>query len=540
MLRWLCDTSGSNGCVPYHSPVFAQSSPSLSLNHFLSLVQPKELHWQDWIDGQPSKVTRSIPILAKRKLPDPASEVFGLDGIAAAISLWYVDRRAADSNWRELEGGKELEAASSPTSDSTLPAHFCFSAAFCFLHGWSSPFLYIPVYRSDMHCVQVISLAISATLVVAERLDKAPAVLSSLDSSSLSARDHVHFARAHTLPSSLGVSDIKKKKRSCRRRTAEEKAAAVNLASTKNSETKSKTVFSPYTLTQHSIGGSSTFFDAWDFFSLPDPTHGAVEYVSAETAWANGLVESSASGNSTILRVDSWSKLGYGENRQSVRITSKEKVKFGSVVVIDVDSMPFGPTVWPAFWTVGDNWPEGGEIDIIEGVHDQAANQATLHTGAGCTLKSPVDALGSVLETDCNAYVNGNIGCGIQDPSDKSFGSALNKAGGGTFAMTWNEDGVAVYFFPRGTAPSDLTSDSPTPSTWGKPRARWAASTCDPRKFLRDQTAVINITIGGDWAGSTYNQAGYQGDWKAAVMDPKTYKDAQWEINYVKVFQMKE
>ncbi|GAA5901448.1 hypothetical protein JCM6882_006280 [Rhodosporidiobolus microsporus] len=72
--------------------------------------RPKDLLWQDWIDGQLSKVTRSIPILAKRNLPDPAADVFGLDGIAAAISLWYVDRRAADSNWRELDGGKELEA----------------------------------------------------------------------------------------------------------------------------------------------------------------------------------------------------------------------------------------------------------------------------------------------------------------------------------------------------------------------------------------------------------------------------------------------
>ncbi|GAA6002531.1 hypothetical protein JCM10207_001165 [Rhodosporidiobolus poonsookiae] len=71
--------------------------------------RPKDLLWQDWVDGQLSKVTRAIPVLAKRNLPDPSAEVFGLDGIAAAISLWYVDRRAADSNWRELEGGKELE-----------------------------------------------------------------------------------------------------------------------------------------------------------------------------------------------------------------------------------------------------------------------------------------------------------------------------------------------------------------------------------------------------------------------------------------------
>ncbi|GAA5901443.1 hypothetical protein JCM6882_006279 [Rhodosporidiobolus microsporus] len=398
-----------------------------------------------------------------------------------------------------------------------------------------------------MRCSTSIALfSTLASLAVAERRVKAPAALSSLDTSlsspshqrrSLANPSHAHGRRS-SMSSSAGTSLKKKKKRSCRRRSSDgSKEAAVNLASTSTkTKTKTPTVLSPYTLTQHSVGGSSTFFDDWDFFTLPDPTHGAVEYVSSETAWQNGLVETGT--NSTLLRVDSWSKLAYGENRQSVRITSREKVRFGSVVVIDVENMPFGPTVWPAFWTVGENWPEGGEIDIIEGVHDQPQNQATLHTGAGCTLKSPMQAVSSILETDCNAYINGNIGCGTLDPSTKSFGSALNKAGGGTFAMTWDEDGVAVYFFPRGTAPSDLTSDSPFPSTWGEPRARWDASTCDPQKYLGDQTIVINITVGGDWAGATYNTVGgYVGDWKAAVMDPETYKDAEWEINYVKIFQ---
>lgn len=47
-------------------------------------------------------------MLAARKLPDPAAEVLGLDGIAAAISLYYIDRRAADASWKTLEGGAKL------------------------------------------------------------------------------------------------------------------------------------------------------------------------------------------------------------------------------------------------------------------------------------------------------------------------------------------------------------------------------------------------------------------------------------------------
>ena len=60
----------------------------------------------------------------------------------------------------------------------------------------------------------------------------------------------------------------------------------------------------------------------------------------------------------------------------------------------------FNPGVWPAFWTIGSGtWPyvselclnhvtpsnpsKNGEIDIIEGVHDNEHNQVTWHTAPG-------------------------------------------------------------------------------------------------------------------------------------------------------------
>jgi beta-glucanase (GH16 family) len=123
---------------------------------------------------------------------------------------------------------------------------------------------------------------------------------------------------------------------------------------------------SPYKLALNSSG--SSFFNDWDFFTADDPTHGQVTFLSADEAWSKGLVSTTSKG-STIMKVDDESWLARGAKRDSVRITSKQSVGIGSLVLLDVVKIPYGPSVWPAFWTVGDNWPSGGEIDILEGVH---------------------------------------------------------------------------------------------------------------------------------------------------------------------------
>ena len=128
----------------------------------------------------------------------------------------------------------------------------------------------------------------------------------------------------------------------------------------------------------------------------------------------------------------------------------------------------------------GPDWPSGGttfitslsflthllagEIDIIEGVHDQDRNLYTLHTAPGCTLDksksvafvAPSSKLdlskvftGSVLRTDCDAWADSNSGCGIEDTDTASYGAGLNAQGGGVFATLWDADGIRICaFFP--------------------------------------------------------------------------------------------
>lgn len=140
------------------------------------------------------------------------------------------------------------------------------------------------------------------------------------------------------------------------------------MTSTTSTSTSTSTSIasSPFTLSQ-SYSGSS-FLSGWDFFTDPDPTQGQVTFLSQSDALSTGLAYINNNG-ALIMRADNTTTLPSGANRNSIRITSKQKVTIGSLVLMDSTLMPYGPTVWPAFWTVGDNWPSQGEIDIVEGVH---------------------------------------------------------------------------------------------------------------------------------------------------------------------------
>ena len=73
--------------------------------------------------------------------------------------------------------------------------------------------------------------------------------------------------------------------------------------------------------------------------------------------------------DSFIMRADSYSVVQPGSNgRNSIRIESR--AAYGeSLVILDLRHMPEGCATWPAFWTksAAGPWPNGGEIDIIEG-----------------------------------------------------------------------------------------------------------------------------------------------------------------------------
>ncbi|KIJ31231.1 glycoside hydrolase family 16 protein [Sphaerobolus stellatus SS14] len=134
--------------------------------------------------------------------------------------------------------------------------------------------------------------------------------------------------------------------------------------------------------------------------------------------------------------------------------------------------------VWPAFWTVGGNWPNNGEIDVFEGVHDNTHNQMTWHTGPNCNLTVTSNFTGTAsAHTSCFSFLADNSGCAFIGWSRASYGPHFDALNGGVFAMKWDNTSIAIWFFYHQSIPSDITQGAPDPTGWGQPASellkRW-------------------------------------------------------------------
>ncbi|KAI0061033.1 glycoside hydrolase family 16 protein [Artomyces pyxidatus] len=295
-----------------------------------------------------------------------------------------------------------------------------------------------------------------------------------------------------------------------------------------------------YTLTDKYQGGDFLDEDQWSYFTDADPTGGQVNFVPQSKATANGLAYVQDDGT-TILAVDNKSDLAPGANRDSVRIQSTKTYNNG-LFIADFWAMPHGCSVWPAWWSVGPNWPSAGEIDVIEGVNTNPTNQMTLHTGegSGCTLVNtpPVsDAFtANVLGTQCTSSDGNNAGCAFLDTDNRTFGHGFNILGGGVYAHLWDNTGIKIWHFARDEIPSDIDEGNPDPTSWPTPRAFWAAEGCDISQNFFEHSLVLDTTLCGGFAGGNYPASGCPGTCEQAVANKTNFDFAQWKINYIAVY----
>jgi len=241
------------------------------------------------------------------------------------------------------------------------------------------------------------------------------------------------------------------------------------------------------------------------------------------------------------MKGDDTTQLPAGANRNSVRIQS-QKTYTGGLFILDTNHAPWGCGIWPAWWTVGagSNWPEGGEIDIIEGVHDNEHNQVTWHTTPDCFIHNTGNFSGTILGTTCESNNTINNGCAVTDWSRASYGPSFDALGGGMYAMLWDETGIAVWYFYRNAIPTDLLEQNPQPTDWGEPSAFLSPDACDLTQHFFNHQIVFDITFCGDWAGNSYATSGCPGTCAERIQDPSNFVNASWSINSLRVYSKQQ
>ena len=234
--------------------------------------------------------------------------------------------------------------------------------------------------------------------------------------------------------------------------------------------------------------------------------------------------------------------------RNSVRLEGRRRFNRG-LFIIDLRHLPVSCGSWPAFWlTDEENWPENGEIDIIEGVNYQDSAKLALHTSKECHMDDVPEglktggwdtAVGFIdnktgkpdmtlrYAKSCFAYEQHqwlNQGCVAMDlkQEGKSLGKPLNDNGGGVYVMEWDplHNYIKAWVFaPHNRVPSNLRNAlrtasntdesarvSPDTSQWGLPYAYFPigdGTKCSSEHFL-NMRLVINLAFCGSMAGERY------------------------------------
>uniref|UniRef100_A0A914DB93 GH16 domain-containing protein n=1 Tax=Acrobeloides nanus TaxID=290746 RepID=A0A914DB93_9BILA len=284
-----------------------------------------------------------------------------------------------------------------------------------------------------------------------------------------------------------------------------------------------------------------------DTFSYANSNGDFTVYVDKNTATSKGLVKTQngkvyvGMDNTTVLPWNDTSVKG----RDAVRLNSISTYNAG-LFILNLDHMPTGPGVLTEFWMSGPNWPNEGEIDILQGPANKNFNTITLHTDEGCTMQvsDNIYFTGSWEiqnnKPGANCWNNAPgqyayAGCGIEAPNN-TFNTGFNQAGGGVFAMEWNrEKFIRIWNFVQPNVPADIVQNnpSPNPATWGMPTAYFTIGPNCTADHFQTQTMTLMVDLCPSWG---YFPGGACECHNHASFAPYEYSEAYWLINYLKVF----
>mmetsp|Transcript_25979 Transcript_25979/g.69046 ORF Transcript_25979/g.69046 Transcript_25979/m.69046 type:complete len:537 (+) Transcript_25979:96-1706(+) len=264
------------------------------------------------------------------------------------------------------------------------------------------------------------------------------------------------------------------------------------------------------------LSSGRAFFDDWDYLEW-DSNNGAAQYLGRDQANSEGVT--AAYDTHAILRVGA---RGLPGKRKTAKVRSRRSWKY-FLAAIRFTHVPFGCGLWPAFWTHagGIQWPEGGELDILEYVND-IASQTSLHTGVrnACNLDGgkinkpgcPVMPDLNGMNYDCTTDYPKKLGCApntlpLQSPAEWNMHPV-------TFAIEWTESFVKIFKIPDYQLPADLLENDPKPDTWDQwlvsyyPLGATGEPDCrNPADVMAPQQLILNIGLCGDWAGKIWSMS---------------------------------
>jgi len=302
-----------------------------------------------------------------------------------------------------------------------------------------------------------------------------------------------------------------------------------------------ETHFGNYHLVERQVGAS--FWDFYDFLDGADSlgSAGYNTYVGPKArAQAMDLIRVEDDGQQSPA-IYMQSKQGKtGEPRYAVRLEGKRRYNRG-LFILDVDHLPFGCGVWPAFWlTDEDVWPVNGEIDIVEGINTQTVAKTALHTSDRCSMYGHVspyvktgvwDTATGIPNTwtgkldnftrkeadDCwvnAAHQWANQGCVAESSQNGTIGGPFNENGGGVYVLEWDPANryIRSWVFGRDAIPANLhdsmqsKSVVPDPNEWDLPYAYFAIGKdtgCSADHF-KNMRIVFNLAFCGNVAGNRF------------------------------------
>jgi licheninase len=149
-----------------------------------------------------------------------------------------------------------------------------------------------------------------------------------------------------------------------------------------------------------------------------------------------------------------------GQRYTSAKLIAKKRLGYGFYEVRA--KVPCARGTWPAIWLlpIGDKWPDGGEIDVMEMVGwDANVIHGTLHTGAFNHAKGTQRGAQRTVPDACTAFHR--------------------------YQLDWQPDAITIGI--DGRAFMRVKNDQPGG------HAAWP--------FTKPYDLVLNLAVGGDWGG---------------------------------------